>query len=286
MATLMRGWVLVMAMAGTQAAAQQPLPTAEDALRDAIQAAQEAKDAAEAGENVVAALESLVEVLEWLEAGQESNRRTERAWVEGRIDTRGDALEERVKDLRGSISSMANTVQELQATHETQKREHARRIRRLEVRIDALEIQDGQIDQGTQQTRERQTRRNTASSTVTGSGNKLGAKAVGIALYKKEFGSTGREILSVVNATQECIKDWQGALHYSVAGQSRRFASMQIGVQGLLRPGAPVMVRKGEYGEEQGIDSSFAYKDAKYAGIATTVYDVSLETTGGSYVAC
>lgn len=152
------------------------------------------------------------------------------------------------------------------------------------MRIDALEKPDGQIDQGTQQTRERQARRNTASSTVTGSGNKLGAKAVRVALYKKEFGST--EILSVVNATQACIKDWQGALHYSVADQSRRFASMQIGVQGILRPGAPVMLRKGEYGEEQGIDSSFAYKDAKYAGIATTVYDVSLETTGGSYVAC
>ena len=284
MAALIRGWVLVMAMASTQAAAQQALPTAEDALRDAIQAAQEAKDAAEAGENVVAALERLVEALEQLEAGQESNGRTERAWVEGRIDTRGDALEEKVKILRGSISSMATTVQEMQAAHETQKREHAREIRRLEVRIDALEKQDGQIDQGTEQTGERQTRRNTASSTVTGSGNRPAAKAVGIALYKKEYGQ--REHLSVVNTTQECIKDWRGVVQYSVAGQRRRFASMPVGVQGLLRPGAPIMLRKGKYGEEQGVHSGFAYKDAQFAVLATTVYDVSLETTGGSYVAC
>ena len=284
MATLMRGWVLVMAMASTQAAAQQAPPTAEDALRDAIQAAQEAKDAAEAGENVVAALDSLVEALEWLEAGQKSNSRTERAWVEGRIDTRGDALEEKVKNLRGSISSMVNTVQELQAAHETQKREHARKIRRLEVRIDALENQYDQADQAAEPTGERQTRRNTASRTVTGSGGRPATDAVAIALYKKEFGKS--ELLSVVNTAQECIKDWRGVVQYSVAGQRRRFASMQVGVQGLLRPGTPIMVRKGEYGEDQGVHSSFAYKDAQHASIATTVYDVSLETTGGSYVVC
>ena len=66
---------------------------------------------------------------------------------------------------------------------------------------------------------------------------------------------SGRETFSVMNTSGRCVQQWSGVLRYTALGSKAPLTEQRISAR-RLDPNRPVMLKKGEYGEAEPLNTS------------------------------
>ena len=95
-----------------------------------------------------------------------------------------------------------------------------------------------------------------------------------------------REIVTLRNTTQRCIRNWSGVLTYT-ATRSGATITTQTLRAGEFRPGEAVAVKKGDFRERAPLSySDFYHAGSSRTGPSATAYDVALTSQSGDATDC